>query len=177
MPALPQKPTWNERQISRSRGTHLICPPCPNPDASPHDPSRPGREAEGRQYVTMGLIQETSTDGNACGLNGTPHLRRILPAGPAPNGIGRVPLSVASLTRVPPKSVHVKAACEICRKRKIKVSVSPSRQGSRLTAFEPSQPVLTLPSALVSAPSALHAGRPMPSAFTCLLPQRPIPRP
>ncbi|KAK4216924.1 hypothetical protein QBC37DRAFT_78044 [Rhypophila decipiens] len=69
----------------------------------------------------MGLIEE-STQSQA--PNGASQLRRILPAGPAPNGTSRAPRAThtLSLTRVPPKSVHVKAACETCRKRKIKCS-------------------------------------------------------
>ncbi|KAM7189834.1 hypothetical protein V8F20_009971 [Naviculisporaceae sp. PSN 640] len=69
----------------------------------------------------MGLIEET-TNGNLGVLNGASQLRRILPAGPTPNGASRTPRSASSLTKVPPKSVHVKAACETCRKRKIKCS-------------------------------------------------------
>ncbi|KAK3358721.1 hypothetical protein B0T25DRAFT_599547, partial [Lasiosphaeria hispida] len=46
--------------------------------------------------------------------------RPILPAGPAPpaNTVVGAPVS----RQVPPKNVHVKAACETCRKRKVKCS-------------------------------------------------------
>ena len=54
-------------------------------------------------------------------------LRRILPAGPAPGanyaGFGTPRLGPVGTHdgRVLPKNVHVKAACDACRKRKIKV--------------------------------------------------------
>ncbi|KAK5651708.1 hypothetical protein OQA88_11774 [Cercophora sp. LCS_1] len=55
--------------------------------------------------------------------SGARSLRHLLPADPAlRDGEPEAAVTIHSTTRVPPKSVHVKAACDLCRKKKVKCS-------------------------------------------------------
>lgn len=132
-------------------------------------------------------------------------LRRILPAGPPLAGNAALHAALhaasASRTKVPPKNIHVKGACDACRGRKIKVSMpvlsyhvssspvlgpslchfatvaSHCDPGTELARVHGVADGLNFNSAPVADPSAPPASGAAPSATTSPAPPRRIRKP
>ena len=79
----------------------------------------------------------------------------LLPAGPFPlrEIQPRALITTRAGTRIPPKNVHVKAACDTCRKRKIKVCVFPLQ---RLVVVCPTSDRFSSPSSFALPQVALY---------------------